>query len=102
MGAWKASFYYMDVEVGLQLRFNIAHCGMLNLFSEPPGMPVMYHLILDGDKVIVVQDLMHCLIDKILSSVFVFLIRFAYLVLPFVMIVALLVSVMRKSFIHSS
>ena len=55
----------------------------------------MYHLILDGDKVIIVQDLMYCLIGKILSSVFVFLIRFAHLVLSFEVLVALFVTIMR-------
>ena len=96
------SAYDIDAGTVLKFLFDNTYGGMLNLLSEYALVPVMYHLILDGDKVIIVQDLMYCLIGKILSSVFVFLIRFAYLVLPFVMLIALLVSVMRKCFIHSS
>ena len=98
----KVSAYDIDAGTVLKFLFDNTYGGMLDLLSEYALVPVMYHLILDGDKVIIVQDLMYCLIGKILSSVFVFLIRFAYLVLPFVMLIALLVSIMRKSFVHSS
>ena len=91
----KVSAYDIDAGTVLKFRFDHAHGGMLDLLSEYALLPVMYHLILDGDKVIIVQDLMYRLVGKILSSVFVFLIRFAHLVLPFKMLIALFVSVMR-------
>ena len=91
----KVSAYDIDAGTVLKFRFDHAHGGMLDLLSEYALLPVMYHLILDSDKVIIVKDLMYCLVGKIPSSVFVFLIRFAHLVLSFEMLIALFVSVMR-------
>ena len=62
----------------------------------------MYHFILDGNKVIIVKDLMYCLVGKILSFILVFLMRFTKFILPFEMLIAFHVSVVRKSFVHSS
>ena len=76
----------MDSEVVPQLRFDIAHCGMLNLFSKQTGMPVVYHLILDRYEIITGQDIVNDLVCQICASVSVFLIGDLQFLYPSVMI----------------
>ena len=45
----------MDVRVGLQLRYDCAHGGMLHLFSKQSVMPPCDHFVLDSNEVIFID-----------------------------------------------
>ena len=62
LGRRETSLYYMGLRAVLQLRYDVPHERMLDLLPIQPLVPVCYHFILDSDKIILCQYVVHYLV----------------------------------------